>query len=243
MDKPVIKTSHYSKSSESLAGSNNYKGYQIHSLVGLHGHIATLLESEVEAKNEVLELGCGTGALSLRLSDLGFTVSCSDYVRNNFKLPESFDFFELDLNTVFEDQFDRKFDIIIASELVEHLENPRNLIRNCAALLNENGLLVITTPNITTPASIASMIYDDSFRWFDETSYEKDGHIRPVSRWELVKILIENGLKISVNGSFGEYNFGWRSRPRMFLLTKMIAYLTRVKSELLGEIVVIVAQK
>lgn len=40
-----------------------------------------------------------------------------------------------------------KFDVIVAWEIIEHLYNPGLFTDNCKDLLNDNGLLIITTPN------------------------------------------------------------------------------------------------
>jgi len=41
----------------------------------------------------------------------------------------------------------RTFDVIIAGELIEHVDNPGGLMRNLRRHLNRNGRLIITTPN------------------------------------------------------------------------------------------------
>ncbi len=41
----------------------------------------------------------------------------------------------------------KKFDIIVAGELIEHLPNPGKLIECCKKHLKDSGILIITTPN------------------------------------------------------------------------------------------------
>jgi 2-polyprenyl-3-methyl-5-hydroxy-6-metoxy-1,4-benzoquinol methylase len=41
----------------------------------------------------------------------------------------------------------RRFDTIVAGELIEHLENPGLFLRNMQRHLNEDGVLIISTPN------------------------------------------------------------------------------------------------
>ncbi len=40
-----------------------------------------------------------------------------------------------------------KYDIVIAGELIEHIESPGQLLDNARAVLADDGLLVLTTPN------------------------------------------------------------------------------------------------
>lgn len=44
-------------------------------------------------------------------------------------------------------KIDDKFDVIVAGELIEHLSNPGLFLDNVAQHLNDNGILLLTTPN------------------------------------------------------------------------------------------------
>jgi SAM-dependent methyltransferase len=41
----------------------------------------------------------------------------------------------------------KKFDVVIAGEIIEHLESPIQFIRYCKNLLVPRGMLILTTPN------------------------------------------------------------------------------------------------
>lgn len=43
---------------------------------------------------------------------------------------------------------DRQFDLVVAGELIEHVDNPGGLIANMARHLNPDGRLVLTTPHV-----------------------------------------------------------------------------------------------
>ena len=45
--------------------------------------------------------------------------------------------------------FDFKFDIIFAGDLIEHLSNPGLFLWSCAGNLKDGGRIIITTPKIT----------------------------------------------------------------------------------------------
>lgn len=55
--------------------------------------------------------------------------------------------FNVNLNNNF--SLNKKFDIIIAGEIIEHLDNPQKFIKNCAKHLKKGGRLILTTPNAT----------------------------------------------------------------------------------------------
>ncbi|MCF1196856.1 class I SAM-dependent methyltransferase, partial [Mangrovimonas futianensis] len=80
---------------------------------------------------QVLELGAGGGAMSLRLADHGYRVTASDLFANSFTPREQIPFVELDLNQDFAARLTQRFSAVIALELVEHLENPHHFFRQC----------------------------------------------------------------------------------------------------------------
>jgi SAM-dependent methyltransferase len=45
-------------------------------------------------------------------------------------------------------ELNEKFDVVFAGEIIEHLVDLRGFFRSAAAVLEEDGVLVITTPNV-----------------------------------------------------------------------------------------------
>lgn len=97
----------------------------------------------------ILDVGCGTGSLiTLPLGSLGYNILGIDIdkasidfaLKNNIYNNVSFK------QERIENIYD-KYDIIIASELLEHLENPLEFLNILETKLNENGIIIITTPN------------------------------------------------------------------------------------------------
>jgi 2-polyprenyl-3-methyl-5-hydroxy-6-metoxy-1,4-benzoquinol methylase len=41
----------------------------------------------------------------------------------------------------------KKFDVVVAGELIEHLSNPGNFLQSCKRNLKDDGIIIITTPN------------------------------------------------------------------------------------------------
>jgi 2-polyprenyl-3-methyl-5-hydroxy-6-metoxy-1,4-benzoquinol methylase len=97
----------------------------------------------------VLDVGCATGSLLEYLAGRGWHVTgveispAAGYAREKRKL---------DVRSVplEECKFEAgSFDIVLASHLIEHLNDPRSFLTETRRILKENGRVFITTPNIS----------------------------------------------------------------------------------------------
>lgn len=95
----------------------------------------------------ILDFGCGTGEhVTGPLAQSGYQVVGFDSheasiaeARRRFPLPN------LEFTTT--SITDQRFDAIICSEVLEHLEQPAKLLIELSRLLRPGGVLVVTTPN------------------------------------------------------------------------------------------------
>lgn len=96
----------------------------------------------------VLDLGCGEGHILKMLPDsyekYGVDISESAL---NLIIERDISVKLCNLNKDF--PFDIKFDFIICSEVLEHLERPSNVLKNVKKHLTKDGLFLVTTPNVT----------------------------------------------------------------------------------------------
>lgn len=53
------------------------------------------------------------------------------------------------------------FDVVVASEVIEHVCNPDVFISHCADLVKPNGILVVTTPNRTLLSFMAFILFGE----------------------------------------------------------------------------------
>lgn len=108
----------------------------------------------------VLDIGCGTGAhlaypLAERHSHTNFYGADSDtasiaFAKENFVLP----------NLRFSDDLDsfpeQRFQMIIASEVLEHVEDPLEFLSTMRSSLADGGKVLLTVPNGYGPAELAA---------------------------------------------------------------------------------------
>jgi SAM-dependent methyltransferase len=96
----------------------------------------------------VLDMGCATGALLEKLRDRGWACTgveispSAEYARKERGL----DVRNLPLE---ENRFpDAGFDLVLASHLIEHLNDPASFLAEVHRILKPRGAVVVTTPNI-----------------------------------------------------------------------------------------------
>jgi 2-polyprenyl-3-methyl-5-hydroxy-6-metoxy-1,4-benzoquinol methylase len=164
---------------------------------GISGdHIYAMIDQEInehKLAGVVLDYGAGVGNLTRRLLGMGVF---SEVVAVDM-LPDQPDglkvskWLQQDLNDSIPG-FDGYFNVIIASEIIEHLENPRFLARELFRLCQPGGHIIITTPNNESILSLLALAIRGHFVQFDKGWYP--GHITSLVRKDLIRILIEAGF-------------------------------------------------
>lgn len=150
-------------------------------------HIVLRLIKKLSRKHEIkeiCELGCGTGSLSLSLGKRGLKVDAFDIDKNAVALAKKFSSNKnvsygskdaLSINAF------RKYDMVMAIEVLEHIEEDSKVLLKIRNLLKKNGLLFITVP-----------IYERYRKSFDNRS----GHVRRYNPDDLLQKVKNAGFDI-----------------------------------------------
>ena len=114
------------------------------------------------------------------------------------------------------------FDVIIATEIIEHLFDTTSFLKKCNSVLKKEGLLILTTPNIASLGNRINLLFGKRPGCIDYRIENSPGHIRAFVRSDL-KNLVEEG-KFKIIGK--EFNLPiFSSKTKITFLNKILCRL------------------
>ncbi|XP_010164925.1 ubiquinone biosynthesis O-methyltransferase, mitochondrial, partial [Antrostomus carolinensis] len=158
---------------------------------------------------KILDVGCGGGLLSEPLGRLGASVTGIDPLEDNIRTADqhkSFDpvlakriqYKSSSLEEIVEESMET-FDVIVASEVVEHVADLEMFIKCCSQVLKPEGSLFITTINKTQLSYILGIVVAEKILGIVPAgTHEWEKFVPPE---ELERLLEANGFSVkTVNG-------------------------------------------
>lgn len=168
--------------------------------------ILNSIEENFKEKEQVniLEIGSGAGAFISHLkteldqNNVNYNIEAGDiepHQINDQNLGFKCNFLDAQAEFV----LDKKYDIIISIELIEHIENPFHFIREISKNLTENGVVLLTSPNILSLRSRVRFLLtgcSDYFRRPYNEYWLNMGHVNPINPLQLIYTLRKNGFSV-----------------------------------------------
>lgn len=184
----------------------DYKGLHCGCPPGTHAALVRTICRHVAPCSGVLDIGAHAGALLLRLRDRGFAdLVGTDLDATRFDLPGA-EFVRLELNQPFASKFDRKFNLITSTDVIEHLDSPLNLLSQVWALLEEGGRVAISFPNVALWEGRIRFLLKGELWGFEARNYRLQRHISPITFEQMQCMMQETGFDLveaGTGGSFG----------------------------------------
>jgi 2-polyprenyl-6-hydroxyphenyl methylase/3-demethylubiquinone-9 3-methyltransferase len=147
----------------------------------------------------VLDIGCGGGLLSEPITRLGAKVTAIDASKKNIQVAK----FHAKKNNLKINylcsspeklNLNKKFDVVLNMEIVEHVEDLNFFIKKSSNLLKKNGLMFIATLNKTFKSYVLAIIGAEYvLRWLPIGTHDWEKFVRPDN---LVSLAINSNLKL-----------------------------------------------
>lgn len=166
------------------------------------------------APARVFDAGCGNGALLRRLQLDGYETSGCDASESGVVQARKLcgTAVRVERLSVYDDlagTFGSGWDVVISTEVVEHLYAPRDFVRRVDALLKPGGVLILSTPYhgyLKNLALAATGALDKHF-----TALWDGGHIKFWSYATLTRLLSEFGFGRFAFSGAGRLPWLWKS--------------------------------
>ena len=183
--------------------------------------------SDVNVLNglKCLDIGCGGGILSEPMSRLGALVTGIDAsemaiqsaIAHSRKSRLDIDFKCMSTGDLILSSLDNQFDIIIASEVIEHVSNRALFLSDIAKLCKPGGLVVFTTINKSILGVLLGKFFAEEFiKVVPKGTHDPNKFISPnqlIKEAEKYKIILDDitgfiptfNIKNILNKEFGEF--------------------------------------
>jgi SAM-dependent methyltransferase len=120
---------------------------------------------------------------------------------------------------------DGAFDLALAVEVIEHIENPGLFLVELARLLRPGGIGVFTTPNLHSAQAKLLFGLTDRLKQFD--SKGDPTHIMPIVLFPFTRLLNRHGFTVLKSWGFPEDGSSPTSRPLMRLAARLLRPIVR----------------
>ena len=164
---------------------------------------------------KVLDLGCGNGGFCNFLCEKGYDVTGVDISESGIEMARKtyphLKFVRSDICDLedFREIEKGAFDVIVAMEVIEHLQYPRKLMKVVKKYLKQGGVFLVSTPY---HGYIKNLVISLAGKWDKHFSVDWDvGHLRFFSVESLKRLVSSEGFSVVRFKFAGRLPLLWKS--------------------------------
>ncbi len=156
--------------------------------------VAAAIGSVHRSGGTLIDVGCGRGHLWASVRGSFGRYVAVDVARYEGLPPEA-EFHELDLDSGCVPLPQDSAEVVACIETIEHVENPRALVRELVRLARPGGWIFITTPNQLSLLSLLTLLTRKQFQAFQQAEGLYPAHLTALLEIDLTRIATENRLE------------------------------------------------
>lgn len=182
-------------------GALHHRGYA-YAYAERRRHVLELVGRAAPPPATVLDIAAAQGNFTLALAEAGYDVTWNDlradlagYVRLKHERGQV----TYAPGNAFELRFDRPWDVVLITEIIEHVAHPDEFLRKVSELVRPGGHVVMTTPNgryFRNPLPRFSNFPDPSVFESRQFKPNADGHIFLLHPDEVERLARAAGLEV-----------------------------------------------
>lgn len=90
---------------------------------------------------------------------------------------------------------EKYFDVIICGDVLEHLQNPYEMVNKLRFFLKDNGVLIVSLPNFRKFSVLKTIFFDGNFKYTEAGILDKT-HLRFFCKKNMINLFEDNEFKV-----------------------------------------------
>ena len=111
---------------------------------------------------------------------------------------------------------DNYFDLVIANDVIEHMEQPWNFLKSVKKKMTEKASLILAIPNVRYYENLKKMLFHKDWK-YEDCGILDITHLRFFTKKSIIRLLNENEFKIEKMSGINSVRVRRRHLPKYWL--------------------------